>query len=53
MNLTADKLREGIMSLAHIPTTRLLIEARAATGELKDMMAMALQWGNEFNKGVE
>ena len=41
--LTAERIKDGTMSLKHIPTPRLLIEYRAATGELKDLMAMEIE----------
>lgn len=43
MNITAEKLREGTMSLKHVSTARLVIEACAAEGELKNLMAMEIE----------
>lgn len=43
MNLTADKVREGIMTLKTISTRNLLLYVDHADQELKDLIGMELE----------
>lgn len=54
--ITAERIKDGTMTLKTIPTARLLIEYRASSGELKNMMAMEIEerhGGNGFGYGRE
>ena len=43
MNLTPEKLRDGVMTLKTISTRNLLLYADGASQELKDLIAMELE----------